>query len=38
MIHDDLSTDEIMALQEKQKAFMFLREEEETHPEADIKK
>ena len=38
MIHDDLPTEEIMKLQEKQKAFIFLREEEEIYSEADVKK
>jgi hypothetical protein len=36
MIHDDLSTEEIMKLQEKQKTLMFLKEEEEIYSEADI--
>ncbi len=38
MIHDDLSTEEIMKFQEKQKTFMFLREEEEIYSDADVKK
>ncbi len=38
MIHDDLSTEDVLKLQEKQKSFMFLREEEEIYSEADVKK
>ncbi len=38
MIHDDLPTEDLMKLQEKQKAFMFLKEEEEIYSEADANK